>query len=237
MDKKRIKNILDKMRSRCNDVNNNRYHRYGARGIYVCKEWSEGYDSFIKWSLENGYEEGLSIDRIDNDKPYEPSNCRWATDIEQANNKSNNIILEYNGETNTQAEWSRILDIDYDLIRHRYRRGWSTKDIFETDINEHLTKLTINNETKLISEWSTVNNIKPKLIYQRLSQGWSPEEAIKPLNNKYASKTLTVDNETHSIAEWGRILGVKRKTLQNRKARGWSDYDIINTPIKGKRRN
>lgn len=237
MDTKRIKNILYRMKSRCNDKNNNRYNRYGGRGIYVCEEWSNGYDNFIKWSLENGYRDDLSIDRIDNNKPYEPSNCRWATNIEQANNKSNNIILEYNGESHTQAEWSRILNIDYGLIRARYKRGWSTKDIFEKDINEHLTKLTINNETKLISEWSKVNNIRPKLIYQRLSQGYSPEDAIKPVNNKYSSKTLTVDDETHSIAEWARILGVKRKTLQNRRALGWSDYDIIKTPIKGKRGN
>lgn len=78
------------MRARCGNPNDRCFHRYGGRGIKVCEEWDTDFSSFKRWSEANGYEEGLTIDRIDNDKGYSPDNCRWTTMKVQNNNKSNN---------------------------------------------------------------------------------------------------------------------------------------------------
>lgn len=80
--------VLNGMKQRCYNPNNNRYHRYGGRGITICAEWQENAEKFIEWSLTNGYKEGLQIDRIDNDSNYCPENCRWTTALVNMRNRS-----------------------------------------------------------------------------------------------------------------------------------------------------
>jgi hypothetical protein len=84
----RIYKIYQGMIRRCYQPNSDRYYRYGARGITICKEWLDDYVNFRTWALSHGYSDSLTIDRINNDGNYEPSNCRWATNEQQANNKS-----------------------------------------------------------------------------------------------------------------------------------------------------
>ena len=101
------------MKSRCNNQNHRSYHNYGARGIRVCDEWSENYQTFYEDVSELPYfnEPGYSLDRIDNDGNYEPGNVRWADRVTQLNNKRSNKRISYKGETHTAAEWMRILGI------------------------------------------------------------------------------------------------------------------------------
>ena len=107
------------IKMRCDDISNK---RYGGRGITICNEWLN-FDNFALWALNNGYKEGLSIDRINNDGNYEPSNCRWITMKEQCRNKSTNILIEYKEQNITLIELSEITNIPYMTLRDRYYRG------------------------------------------------------------------------------------------------------------------
>lgn len=123
---KRLFGIWVGMIRRCENPKHKDYHHYGERGISVCDEW-HFFENFKEWSINNGYGENLSIDRIDVNLGYSPSNCRWATRKMQGNNKRNNRLLTFNGETHTATEWSKITGIRYETILHRIDKcGWAT---------------------------------------------------------------------------------------------------------------
>ena len=115
----RLFEIYRAMKRRCSEHDNKDYKYYGGRGIRVCDEWLNSLESFAKWSYANGYNDTLTIDRIDSNGNYEPSNCRWVDNTIQANNKRNNIFLEYNGKKKTIAQWSRDLNIKYGTLYNR----------------------------------------------------------------------------------------------------------------------
>ena len=117
------------MRGRCNNPSYHEYERYGGRGIKVCGKWNDDFMSFYEWSLTNGYGKQLTIDRIDNNGNYEPSNCRWATQKVQCNNFSRNHLLTHDGQTHTLQEWSEILGVNKSTLSTRAWRGWTTKEI------------------------------------------------------------------------------------------------------------
>lgn len=128
------------MTQRCYNKNRDDYPRYGGRGIYVCDEWLErddkgnspGFLNFVKWSLENGYSENLTIDRIDVNGPYAPWNCRWVGNDIQSINKRNNKYISYKGYNFSMNIWSKITGIPYDVIRARLNRGWNNEEILRT---------------------------------------------------------------------------------------------------------
>ena len=110
------------------------YEKYGGRGITVCEEWlwKEGFNNFKKWSLKNGYREGLSIDRIDVNGNYEPNNCRWATAREQCWNKRNTRWIYINGEKVSLAKWA----YENNIPNYRVQK-WHTKLSFEEMIERN----------------------------------------------------------------------------------------------------
>jgi hypothetical protein len=118
--------IWSSMHYRCNDKNNS---RYGKRGISVCDEWKV-CSTFVRWSLENGYSEGLTLDRIDNNGNYKPSNCRWTTSEVQANNRNNNVVLFFNGKSLTVSQWAKELGIKHStLFKRLSKTNWTTERI------------------------------------------------------------------------------------------------------------
>ena len=127
----RLYNIWLDMRKRCTNQNSKNYKRYGARGITVCEEWAE-YEAFESWAIENGYNDSKSIDRIDNNEGYEPTNCRWTDEITQANNRRSNRIHEIDGIKKTSAEWCREYGVKPNTFLNRINRGMTAKEALET---------------------------------------------------------------------------------------------------------
>lgn len=132
------------MKSRCYCKTEPNYRKYGARGITVCEEWRDNYASFMEWAYANGYDETLprgacTIDRIDVNGNYCPENCRWITHKQQQSNRTNNHLIEYNGETHTVTEWSELLNINVSTIRGRlFNYGWDVDKTFNTPVNTKL---------------------------------------------------------------------------------------------------
>lgn len=135
----RLYRIWCAMKTRCDNPNAYAYRNYGQRGIKICSNWANSFDEFQKWAYANGYNEDKSIDRIDNDGNYTPENCRWATTVEQANNKRNNRTLDYNGVIKTVSEWSKILGIPVYVIEDRVNKlCWDTVKALETPVKKGL---------------------------------------------------------------------------------------------------
>lgn len=128
----RIHRIWANMKTRCTNANIKAYKDYGGRGITVCDEWLNSFESFYKWSIENGYSDNLTLDRIDADGNYCPENCRWATMKEQQRNRTNNRRITYNGETHTVADWSIITGIHRATINSRLKSGWTIEKTLTT---------------------------------------------------------------------------------------------------------
>ncbi len=133
MAKTRLYKIWKGIKTRCFNTNDKGYKNYGGRGITMCPEWKDDFMAFHDWAFDNGYEEGLSIDRINNNGNYEPSNCRWVDNITQQNNRRVNRYLTFNGETHTYREWSRITGINHCTISVRINKyGWSVEKALTT---------------------------------------------------------------------------------------------------------
>ena len=135
MSNTKIYNVWKGMRRRCYLKSDSRYSRYGGRGIKVCAEWNSDFTKFYEWAIKNGYREnaGLSIDRVDVDGNYEPSNCRWVDNKTQMNNMSSNNRLTFKGEELTMSEWSDRLNIPYATIQARIMSyGWSVERALST---------------------------------------------------------------------------------------------------------
>lgn len=122
----RLYHIWHGMKARCFNSNDPDFKNYGKRGIGVCNEWKEDFPTFYDWAMSNGYADNLTIDRIDVNGNYEPSNCRWATINKQQNNRRNNKIYNFNGQKHTLNEWAEISGIKYTTLRARLAQNKMT---------------------------------------------------------------------------------------------------------------
>jgi len=127
----RIYRIWGKMRSRCNNKNDKPYKNYGGRGIKVCKRWGVFLNFYV--DMKEGYNDNLTIERIDNDKGYTKENCRWVSLQTQARNRRGNKLLTYRGKTQCLTAWAEELDFNSGSLGERLRRGWSIEDAFKRE--------------------------------------------------------------------------------------------------------
>jgi hypothetical protein len=121
------------MIARCYQPSHTGYKDYGGRGITVCDEWHR-YEAFAEWARANGWDENLTLDRIDTNGPYSAANCRWTTQLEQNNNRRNNIVVTWQGRTQTLSKWARELGFNYRVLRDRLARNWTVARAFTTPV-------------------------------------------------------------------------------------------------------
>ena len=123
--KTRLYRIYNGMKYRCNLETDIGYKWYGSRGIKVCEEWMKDYQSFKNWTLNNGYADDLTIDRIDNNGDYEPLNCRWVSVDEQQQNTRRTMKIEYQGLVYSMRKLAKKFNINHNTLYGRLKRGWS----------------------------------------------------------------------------------------------------------------
>lgn len=129
MKKHKLYGVWVCMKQRCNNPKSAKYKYYGARGIFVCNEWSENFLVFYNWAMANGYKEGLSLDRIDTNGNYEPLNCRWVSQKLQCNNSRRNHLITINGKTMNISQWGEESGISPKLIWNRlFCYGWTPEE-------------------------------------------------------------------------------------------------------------
>lgn len=156
-----IYNRWKHIKQRCYNPNDIGYKYYGGRGIKVCNEWldkEKGFANFYNWSMQNGYREDLSIDRINNDGNYEPNNCRWTTRKVQNNNTRRLHIITYNNESHTLTEWSKILNINVTTLSNRINyRKMPIKEAFEKNTNRCKKVKQYDLQGNHIRTWKSMN--------------------------------------------------------------------------------
>lgn len=182
-DNLRLWNIYHGMKKRCNNPNCARYKDYGGRGITICIEWQDDFDAFADWAKSNGYDETLTIDRIDVNGNYEPSNCRWVSLKEQSRNMRKTVYAEYKGVKKPLIEWCEELGLVYDTIHDRItRRGWSVERAFEAKSQR---------DDSFMSKCRE-HNINPGTVRDRIVKlGWDMERALNTPSQGRGANGLT----------------------------------------------
>ncbi len=176
----RIYSTWQNMIRRCTDPNNKSYLDYGARGITVCDRWKE-FENFYQ-DMGEPPDPKFTLDRIDNNSPYSPENCRWASREQQARNTRANHFISWDGQTKTVAEWAedsslKSLGISASLLSHRLRKGWDVASAMKTPSLPG-KMITYQGETLTMMDWSRKLGAKANVVSKRIRQGWSIEKAI-----------------------------------------------------------
>lgn len=244
----RLYRVWKGMRERCYSKNHIGYKFYGGRGITVCEEWKNSYETFRDWALENGYDETAlfgecTLDRIDANGNYEPKNCRFVNIEKQNRNKRSNTLLEYNGQTKTIAEWSDITGLSKQLISSRHNSGWSPERIFTTPLkneqilyNNHLYK----NPRELYAFLKSNQEVKTNYrnFYERIKRGYSIEESIEESVPRFNSSKFEWNGKQLTLKRWAKELNIPYGTLHARIYRyNWPIDKAFAEPINEKFRS
>lgn len=135
LSKHSLYSVWASMIKRCYDKESDNYGRYGGRGIFVCEEWRHSPKKFYEWSDSvGGRPEGTTLDRVDNDGPYSPENCRWATSTQQSRNKRSNRLITCNGETKCLSDWCLEYGLNTETLRGRLEKGWTIEAALKTPV-------------------------------------------------------------------------------------------------------
>lgn len=226
LSKTRQYRIWHNMIYRCYRTENKDYLRYGGRGILVCDEWKNNFMAFYEWANQNGYQDDLTLDRIDFNGDYSPENCRWVTWKTQHRNCRSNRMESYNGKTQSTAAWAEEFNIPNQLLLTRLGRGWPIEVALTTPVDsdnklkQKSNLLLCDGEIKTVTEWSKKYGVPVSTIRGRLSYGWDVERAIKsppdPGSQRKHPKYITYNNESKTLHEWAEITGISATTIKER---------------------
>lgn len=166
-DNKRLLKCYHHIKDRCYNPNGKGYKNYGARGVVMCDEWLNDFKTFYDWSMANGYKDNLTIDRIDVDGNYEPSNCRWVDINTQANNKQNTVYLTLFDVKLPLGYWSKLTGVNSHTLQHRKKLGYNDDEV----INGKDIYIEYNNSHVTLHELSKIVNIPYNVLYKRYKRG------------------------------------------------------------------
>ncbi len=229
--------IWASMKARCLNPNNGCYARYGGRGITVCDRWRDSFEAFLADMGERPTHHH-SLERNDNDGPYCPDNCRWATRSEQARNRRSSHLVTFNGEAKTIAEWAEATGLSYDLIERRLNaQGWTPERTFSAAIQRNRGRLiTLGSETHTLVGWSKITGFSQRTITTRLDEkGWTVDQALTvPINphRDYERESLAWGRKIHTLEEWSRITGIPARIIARRVDRGWTVERVLSQPLR-----
>jgi len=172
--RKRIYSIWKNMNYRCRDTSRKYYH---GKGIKVCLLWRNSFAAFFKWAVGNGYEQHLTIDRINSSKGYSPSNCRWATYKTQAWNKSDTRTFMLNGKEYTGGQLEMKFGLPAEIVRQRVNLGWTVEKAVNTPFS-HRKKIQFRGKIMSLVAWAQELGVKRETLKHRLQAGWSVKKAF-----------------------------------------------------------
>lgn len=221
------------MRHRCYNPNHKQFKDYGGRQITICDEW---IDNFLQFYADMGDRPGpeYTLERINNDAGYSPSNCKWATRREQGRNRRDTIKIPL-------CDLAEMFGLTYQTIHSRLADGWDLKTALTQPIRPQRQRRPYDafGRSQSLNDWSAETGVNLSTIYTRIYRGLSLEEALLPgvrtTRTSPTGRLLTVGGVTKSIRAWSLSNGVPGTTIRKRLKRGWSEADAVLPP--GSRRS
>lgn len=213
------------MKKRCENTNDKHYADYGGRGIKVCDRWQD-FANFLE-DMGPRPSPNLTLERIDNDGPYSKKNCKWATATEQANNKRNNRVLEFNGRKMTVHEWARELDVHASALHRRLGNGWSVEDTLSRPLGRMIS---FNGRTQSLQDWAKEIGVSTATIHGRRKRGW-PLDKVLSAPKQVVPTILEFQGRKQTLALWAKELGIRAGAIHSRLSRGLSVDEALSRPI------
>jgi hypothetical protein len=168
------------MKKRCYDTKHQSYNYYGGKGVKICSDWLNNFHNFYYWSLLNGYEEGLSIERKDFDGDYTPDNCCWIPKGDQAKNQSSNNKITIDGVTKNLSDWARESEISRTTLTSRVNKGVTGKELLKPVLNpKKKTEIFIfSGKEMTLKQIAELSNCTKQALRKHLNNGLSIEESV-----------------------------------------------------------
>lgn len=216
------------MKQRCYNKSNKAYKNYGDRGIGVCDKWKNSFSNFNR-DMGPRPSKGWWLERVNNDEGYSPENCKWATAKEQANNRRDNINVEFCGRTRTVTEWAESLGLSPQKVLMRIYKGWEPLEALELKETDKIIEnrpIEFNGEKLSLLEWCKKLGLKGSTLRNRLKRGWSLKKALTP-NVQKRKTSYELNGISKPLNKWCEEYKVGYNKVKSRISMGWSIEEAL----------